>query len=217
MRILHGHRGSVNGVDSFGDTIVSASGDRTVKLWSISQGACVRTIEESRSLACIKLDGTSVLYGGRHGSVAIYSDRLKRSQARLHGHKKLVRGVQSRLGCKSLGVVASASHDGNVILWTRSRKGIWQSRVLNNGTPSIRKTFSSPPAPHTCAPRGARDRSLSKSIPTSAPREDDNIMSNTASMFGVDLNHRYLVSCSESSIISGWDFAVGDVDIIERF
>ena len=44
LQILHGHEGSVNAIDFVGDTLVSASGDNTIKIWSILRGLCLKTV-----------------------------------------------------------------------------------------------------------------------------------------------------------------------------
>ncbi|KAK0253896.1 hypothetical protein LTR54_018471, partial [Friedmanniomyces endolithicus] len=71
-QIPTGHRGSVNAIDFSGDTLASASGDRTVKVWSISENVCLGTVEEPRSVACVRLYGDWVMSGGRDGCLRMY-------------------------------------------------------------------------------------------------------------------------------------------------
>ena len=126
LKTLRAHQGGVNAIDLAGDVLVSASADRTVKIWSISGGCCLGTVDEPRAVACLTFDGQMILSGGRDNSVRIYNARLEPQGERLFGHTGLVRTVSVRPGRLSADVVASGSYDGSILIWTKTREGKWR-------------------------------------------------------------------------------------------
>ena len=134
LHILHGHEGAVNSVDLLGDIVVSGSGDHTVKIWNVSEGLCLKTVEEPRSVACVGFDGHALVCGGTDRSVAMYDSRLQNLKECFGGHKDIVRTVRARTTWGSTQVVTSGSYDGMVIVRTRRGHESWHSRKLSPET-----------------------------------------------------------------------------------
>lgn len=137
LKTLRAHQGGVNAIDLAGDVLVSASADRTVKIWSISGGCCLGTVDEPRAVACLTFDGQMILSGGRDNSVRIYNSRLEPQGERLFGHTGLVRTVSVRSGRRPADFIASGSYDGSILIWTKTREGEWrQCRRITGLVPS---------------------------------------------------------------------------------
>jgi F-box and WD-40 domain protein 1/11 len=94
-----GHNAAVNAVQIHGDTIVSASGDRSVKAWNIHTGYLKRSYEgHAKGIACVQFDGRRVVSGSSDNTVRIFDYATTGEIACLDGHSDLVRTVQARFG-----------------------------------------------------------------------------------------------------------------------
>lgn len=95
---LRGHNAAVNAIQVYGDQVVSASGDRTIKLWSLRTGHCDLTISgHTKGIACVQYDGRRIVSGSSDNTVKIF-DRSGAEVACLLGHQYLVRTVQAGFG-----------------------------------------------------------------------------------------------------------------------
>ena len=119
-RTITGHQARVNAIDFAGDTLIGACADRTIKVWSVSQGTCLKSVKQGRSLACIRMTGDRILCGGAEELLTVWDNRLEEVQTQLPGHKGLLRTVRSRVHGGLSGIVASGSYDGSIILWNES-------------------------------------------------------------------------------------------------
>lgn len=69
-RVLVGHRAAVNVVDFDEKYIVSASGDRTIKVWSTSTCEFVRTLNgHKRGIACLQYRDRLVVSGSSDNTI----------------------------------------------------------------------------------------------------------------------------------------------------
>lgn len=69
-RVLVGHRAAVNVVDFDEKYIVSASGDRTIKVWNTSNCEFVRTLNgHKRGIACLQYRDRLVVSGSSDNSI----------------------------------------------------------------------------------------------------------------------------------------------------
>ena len=99
LMTLHGHNAAVNAIQVHGDQIVSASGDRTIKIWSLQSGACIMTIPgHSKGIACVQFDGRRIVSGSSDNTVKIFDRTTGAEVACLLGHQYLVRTVQAGFG-----------------------------------------------------------------------------------------------------------------------
>jgi F-box and WD-40 domain protein 1/11 len=96
---LEGHGAAVNAIQILGENIVSASGDRSVKVWNVRTGACIRTFSgHSKGIACVQFDGRRIVSGSSDETVRIFDRKTGAEVACLHGHSNLVRTVQAQFG-----------------------------------------------------------------------------------------------------------------------
>ncbi|KAK3711120.1 hypothetical protein LTR37_009907 [Vermiconidia calcicola] len=94
-----GHHAAVNAVMIHDNTIVSASGDRTVKAWDLITGELKRSyVGHTKGIACVQFDGRRVVSGSSDNTVRIFDAFEQAEVACLTGHSNLVRTVQARFG-----------------------------------------------------------------------------------------------------------------------
>lgn len=96
---LIGHGAAVNAVQIHGDEIVSASGDRTVKVWNWPRNACTRTLMgHNKGIACVQYDGRRIVSGSSDNEVKVFDKNTGVEVASLRAHTNLVRTVQAGFG-----------------------------------------------------------------------------------------------------------------------
>jgi F-box and WD-40 domain protein 1/11 len=96
---LEGHGAAVNAIQINGDLIVSASGDRLIKVWSVKDGRLLRTLQgHQKGIACVQFDSKRIVSGSSDNTVRIYDPFTSAEVAELKGHKNLVRTVQAGFG-----------------------------------------------------------------------------------------------------------------------
>ncbi|KAI9788348.1 MAG: hypothetical protein M1816_006951 [Peltula sp. TS41687] len=95
---LRGHNAAVNAIQVLGDQVVSASGDRNIKVWNLRTGLLEATIPgHNKGIACVQYDGRRIVSGSSDNTVKIF-DRSGAEVACLVGHQDLVRTVQAGFG-----------------------------------------------------------------------------------------------------------------------
>ncbi|KAF9415811.1 hypothetical protein BGZ94_010389 [Podila epigama] len=125
VRTLTGHRAAVNAVqfspESSTETylgghqriVVSASGDRTIKIWSFETGECLRTLEgHTRGIACIQFEGNLIISGSSDKSIKIWDIARGECIRTLVGHEDLVRTLQF-----GNGRIISGGYDETIKIW----------------------------------------------------------------------------------------------------
>jgi F-box and WD-40 domain protein 1/11 len=96
---LEGHGAAVNAIQILEGQIVSASGDRSVKVWDVRTGAIIRTFSgHNKGIACVQFDGRRVVSGSSDETVRIFDQATGAEVACLQGHTNLVRTVQAQFG-----------------------------------------------------------------------------------------------------------------------
>ncbi|CAK7214786.1 hypothetical protein SCUCBS95973_002252 [Sporothrix curviconia] len=96
---LEGHSAAVNAVQIYGREIISASGDRNVKIWDWSKQQCIRTlVGHSKGIACVQYDGRRIVSGSSDNEVKVFDRRTSLEVASLCRHSNLVRTVQAGFG-----------------------------------------------------------------------------------------------------------------------
>ena len=99
LMTLLGHTAAVNAIQILDNQIVSASGDRHVKVWDVKTGVCLKTIPgHQKGIACVQFDGRRIVSGSSDETVRIFDRSTAAEVACLRGHANLVRTVQARFG-----------------------------------------------------------------------------------------------------------------------
>ncbi|KAK3386071.1 hypothetical protein B0H63DRAFT_191795 [Podospora didyma] len=96
---LEGHSAAVNAVQIHDREVVSASGDRYIKVWDWPTQACTRTfIGHTKGIACVQYDGRRIVSGSSDNEVKIFDRQTGLEVASLRSHSNLVRTVQAGFG-----------------------------------------------------------------------------------------------------------------------
>ncbi|RWA15012.1 hypothetical protein EKO27_g57 [Xylaria grammica] len=96
---LEGHGAAVNAVQICGREIVSASGDRNIRLWDWPNQIVKRTfIGHSKGIACVQYDGRRIVSGSSDNEVKVFDCESGLEVASLRAHSNLVRTVQAGFG-----------------------------------------------------------------------------------------------------------------------
>lgn len=112
-RILVGHRAAVNVVDFDKRYIVSAGGDKTIKVWDTVSCALVRNlIGHERAVTCLQYKNRIVISGSGDTSIRLWDIESGTCIRVLHGHGKLVRCL--RFDSKR---IVSGDYDGTIKVW----------------------------------------------------------------------------------------------------
>ena len=99
LMILDGHGAAVNAVQIDRDQIVSASGDRNIKIWNVKDGRLIRTLPgHQKGIACVQFDSKRIVSGSSDNTVRIYDPATGAEVSVLLGHTNLVRTVQAGFG-----------------------------------------------------------------------------------------------------------------------
>ncbi|KAK0713284.1 hypothetical protein B0T26DRAFT_677636 [Lasiosphaeria miniovina] len=96
---LEGHGAAVNAVQIHDREVVSASGDRHVKVWDWPTQSCTRTfVGHQKGIACVQYDGRRIVSGSSDNEVKVFDRQTGLEVARLRAHSNLVRTVQAGFG-----------------------------------------------------------------------------------------------------------------------
>ena len=96
LMTLDHHGAAVNAIQIYKDQLVSASGDRNLRVWNIHSGECSAKIEaHAKGIACVQYDGRRIVSGSSDNTIRIWDPRSKTEVARLDGHTRLVRTIQA--------------------------------------------------------------------------------------------------------------------------
>ncbi|KAI0550302.1 hypothetical protein F4679DRAFT_206988 [Xylaria curta] len=96
---LEGHNAAVNAVQIYDKEIVSASGDRNIRLWDWPNQVVKRTfIGHGKGIACVQYDGRRIVSGSSDNEVKVFDCESGLEVASLRAHSHLVRTVQAGFG-----------------------------------------------------------------------------------------------------------------------
>ncbi|KAH7040190.1 uncharacterized protein B0I36DRAFT_259412 [Microdochium trichocladiopsis] len=96
---LEGHGAAVNAVQICNNEIVSASGDRHIKVWDWPNQICRRTfLGHNKGIACVQYDGRRIVSGSSDNEVKVFDRETGLEVASLRAHSNLVRTVQAGFG-----------------------------------------------------------------------------------------------------------------------
>ncbi len=93
---LDQHGAAVNAIQIYKNQLVSASGDRNLRVWDIHSGECLTRIEaHSKGIACVQYDGKRIVSGSSDNTIRLWDPASQVEVARLEGHGRLVRTIQA--------------------------------------------------------------------------------------------------------------------------
>ncbi|CAG8156644.1 unnamed protein product [Penicillium olsonii] len=99
LMTVQGHAAAVNAMQIHGDDIVTASGDRMIKVWNIRTGACTKTLMgHEKGIACVEFDSRRIISGSNDNTVRVYDHASGAEVACLRAHSNLVRTLQAGFG-----------------------------------------------------------------------------------------------------------------------
>ncbi|MCJ1391489.1 hypothetical protein MMC18_004353 [Xylographa bjoerkii] len=99
LMTIDSHGAAVNAVHIYQDQLVSASGDRSLKVWDIHSGARnAICIGHTKGIACVQYDGKRIVSGSSDNTIRIFDAATQAEVACLIGHSKLVRTIQASFG-----------------------------------------------------------------------------------------------------------------------
>ena len=99
LMTIDGHGAAVNAIQIGETEIISASGDRLIKVWELHNGRCRKTlVGHSKGIACVQYDSRRIVSGSNDDTVRIYDHGSGAEVACLQGHHDLVRTVQAAFG-----------------------------------------------------------------------------------------------------------------------
>ena len=142
LMVLDGHGAAVNAIQIDRDQIVSASGDRSIKIWNVKDGRLVRTLPgHQKGIACVQFDSKRIVSGSSDNTVRIYDPATGAEVSVLLGHTNLVRTVQAGFGdlpgtSEELGEQARQAEKEYI-------EGIESGRIKEETRPRSRRTPTS--------------------------------------------------------------------------
>lgn len=142
---LQGHVAAVNAIQLIGNEIVSASGDRVIKLWNLVTGLCEKTfVGHQKGIACIQFDGNTIVSGSSDHTIRVFDRETQAEIATLRGHTALVRTVQA-----TKNKIVSGSYDESVRIWLRDEEsGEWSPGPVLHQAHNPRLTSNNLPNHH---------------------------------------------------------------------
>ena len=119
VRVLKGHDSTIAAIaySPDGATLASASADKSIKLWRVSEGKAIATLNghsDGVTSLAFSPDGERVASGSNDKSVKLWSTVSGKLLATLSGHND---GVTSVAFSPKDNLLASGSYDRSVILW----------------------------------------------------------------------------------------------------
>ena len=96
---LDHHGAAVNAIHILNDQLVSASGDRTIKVFDIHTGVNTAFCSgHTKGIACVQYDGKRIVSGSSDNTIRIFDPISRAEVACLTGHGHLVRTIQAAFG-----------------------------------------------------------------------------------------------------------------------
>ncbi|KAK9451889.1 WD40-repeat-containing domain protein [Limtongia smithiae] len=126
IRTLRGHHGAINCLKLHGDSVITGSADKSVKLWDLNTGECLRTFtEHTRGVATVGFDGHTIVSGGSGRCIHFYNVTTGEVQYIEDAHAEIIRTLQynSRR-------LVTGSHDGTIKCWEPSVDSGWSAKFV---------------------------------------------------------------------------------------
>jgi WD40 repeat protein len=124
--VLRSHPAPINDVLLTDSEVITACGDRQIRVFDMDSGACLRTMSSHEkpvvSLA-LSADGQYIVSAGGDADIVIHHKNSGHTIDRLQGHEDLIRAILTIPG-ESL--IVSGSYDETVAIWAFNEDGSWK-------------------------------------------------------------------------------------------
>jgi WD40 repeat protein len=190
IRTLAGHTAGINTIQLDKSEIISGSGDRTIKVWSLETGECLKTIQgHTKGIACLQLDGRRIISGSNDLAVRIFDRATGEEECCLIGHTDLVRCLQVSFADNR---IVSGSYDGTIVVWQQDASGNWVAQHQLCQFNALLEAFKSAGWQQAIGPgQLLRDNNRNR-------------------ILSVQFDSRFLICSADDGRIIGWDFSNGD-------
>ena len=123
LQTLEGHQRSVNSILVFGDKLISASDDRTIKIWDLSSGKILQTLEGHQgSVNSILVDRDKLISASSDCTIKIWDLSSGKVLQTLEGHQGWVTSI-----LVDRDKLISASDDRTIKIWDLSSGKVLQT------------------------------------------------------------------------------------------
>ena len=121
-KTLLGHSNSINDfvLSAGGNTLISASGDKTIRLWDLSKAEEIGVLKGNKSfinVLTLSFDGQTLISGGADGVIKIWSLETRQEIQSWIAHSSAVNALAKSPDGKYL---FSGAADGGIKIWTLS-------------------------------------------------------------------------------------------------
>ena len=140
--VLRGHKRGVWSIafSPVDQAIASASGDKTIKLWNIKDGSCLRTFE-GHVASVLKVAflsaGTQLLSAGADGLIKLWNVRTAECIATFDAHEDKIWALA--LENSDGNVAASGGSDGSIVIWKDSTEADREHALKEAETEALRE------------------------------------------------------------------------------
>ncbi|KAF2024608.1 WD40 repeat-like protein, partial [Setomelanomma holmii] len=124
--VLRGHSAPVNAAVLSANEVITACGDRQIRVFDIGSGQCLRQMsshEKTIAALTISDDGQFIISAGGDADIVIHHKTSGREVARLRGHENLIRTV---IAIAESNLIVSGSYDETVAIWACNEDGVWK-------------------------------------------------------------------------------------------
>ncbi|XP_077056463.1 F-box and WD repeat domain containing protein 10B isoform X3 [Siphateles boraxobius] len=113
--IFHGHFGTINCLDLYGDRLVSGAKDCRIRVWNLLTGKCVEKLKfkHLKPIMCVKSNETLVVSSCAGGQIRVWSMETASLTRQISGHQGAVLCL-----CFDQWHILSGGSDGEVKAWS---------------------------------------------------------------------------------------------------
>ena len=181
---MDGHQAAVNSVVALQDVIVSAGGDRMIKIWDKRSGTTVMNLQgHERGIACLDVDLSYIVSGSSDKTIRIHDLRMGTCFNVIRVHDELVRTVAINA---RRNIVVSGSYDCKVV-------------ATNFMHSQYTHTVLKPPQPYTVLEYS--DDHIDQL------RTTERGLGHSSRVFNVAMSNDRIISVAEDNRIMVWNFS----------